>query len=211
LKRIVVDPHYPRHEVISRAAGVLRQGGIVAFPTETFYGLAADAMDEAACARVFRVKGRGFDKALPCILSSSSQLALVTDESSPLVLRLAERFWPGPLTLVVPARRGVAAQASNGTVAVRVAGLALARQLAEALGRPVTSTSANLAGDTPPKRAEDVMRVFDEEVDLVLDGGVSGTRESSTIVDTTCDPPALIRRGAIDYALVLGVSSGTAD
>ena len=211
MKRIVVDPHRPRAGVVSRAADILRRGGIVAFPTETFYGLAADAMDEAACAGVFRVKGRGFDRALPCILSSSSQLALVTDEPSPLVLRLAGRFWPGPLTLVIPARRDVAARAPNGTVAVRVAGLAIARQLAEALGRPVTATSANRAGDTPAETADDVMRVFGEEVDLVLDGGASVAREPSTIVDTTCDPPALIRRGAVDYALVLDVSSGTGD
>ena len=211
LTRIAVDPHHPHNEVISRAVAILKKGGIVAFPTETFYGLAADAMDDAACAGVFKAKGRSPGKALPCILSSSKQLGLVTEEPSPLVLRLAERFWPGPLTLVVPARRDVAARAPNGTVAVRVAGLAIARQLAEALGRPVTATSANREGETPAETADDVVRALGEDVDLVLDGDTSGSRVPSTIVDTTCDPPALIRRGAVDYALVLDVSSGAED
>lgn len=188
---------------MSRAAEVLARGGIVAYPTETFYGLAVDAMDRDACARLFSLKGRDSNKAMPCILGSVQQLELVTEEVSPLVRRLAMRFWPGPLTLVVPARPEVAARAANGTVAVRVSGLGLARQLAEALGGPITATSANRAGAAPSVTADDVVRAFQEDVDLVLDGGATPGGLASTIVDVTRDPPALVRRGAVDYVLVV--------
>jgi L-threonylcarbamoyladenylate synthase len=203
---VVVDPHRPRAEDVSRAVEVLERGGTVAYPTETFYGLAADSLNEEACASVFRLKGRGAEKALSCILSGSEQLSMVSEDVSPSAWRLAERFWPGPLTLVIPARRGLAVRAPDGTVAVRVSSLAIARSLAEALGRPITATSANRAGEASSETAADVVKAFDDEVDLVLDGGATPGGAPSTIVDATCDPPALIRRGAVDFALVLEAS-----
>jgi len=191
---------------ISAAVGVLAAGGVVAYPTETFYALGVSVFDTSACRRLFALKGRPASKTLPAILAGIVQLELVASEISPEVRRLAERFWPGPLTLVIPARASVAAASEGGTLAVRVSGLALARELAEAFG-PLTSTSANRSGEPAPTTAGEVFTRFaageGEGINLVLDGGSTPGGPPSTIVDVSAGVPRLVREGRIPFQEVL--------
>lgn len=197
--RRFVNAQEPAQDVLGEAAGVIAAHGVVAFPTETFYGLAVSVFDARACERVFVLKGRPASKALPCIVSDVFDLEQVAREVPALALELSQRFWPGPLTLVLPARSGVAAAAESGTIAVRVSSLPLARELAAAAG-PVTSTSANPAGAAPATTADEVELAM-SDVDLILDGGRTPGGLPSTIVAVSSGTaePRLIREGAIPF------------
>ena len=202
--RLKVASHRPEPDVIRRAVASLGSGGVIAYPTETFYGLAASAFDFEGCRRVFEIKGRRRSHALPLILANTSQLADVAAVPSALMQCLAEKFWPGPLTLVVEALPGVAAASDDGTVALRISSQAVARALALAAG-PVTSTSANVSGSPPAITAEEVEAGLSELVDLVLDGGATSGGRASTIVDITGSTPKLVREGRVGFADVLSL------
>jgi L-threonylcarbamoyladenylate synthase len=190
----------PRLRALQEAALVLRQGGLVAFPTETFYGLGAHALDATAVARVFQVKGRPEGKPL-LVLVDSIQMAesLVTDVSQ-LARDLMLRHWPGPLTLVFKAVAGLPAAltAGTGTVGVRMPGHPVALGLVGAAGVPVTAPSANPSGGEPPTTAAEVLEAFQGKIELVLDGGPTKGGLPSTVLDVTVTPPRLLRRGALD-------------
>lgn len=192
------DPVNPRGAAIDQAAAVLREGGIVALPTETLYGLAADGLSATALARVNRIKGKPEDSPVLVLLAGTEQVAIVSDRVPELFRRLAASFWPGPLTLVVPARRDLPPQLSrDGTVAVRVPGLALPRRLAARLGRPISGVSANRHREPPCRRAIDVARVFGGAVGLILDGGQAAQGAPSTILDLCASPPRVVREGIL--------------
>ena len=181
----------------------LRNGGIVAFPTDTLYGLAVDATSPAAVAALFEFKGRGAAAALPFVAASRQQVeswcGLGEHDA-----RLADAFWPGPLTLVRPAPPAVvsAAHASMGTVAIRVPDHPIARMLADAWGAPLTATSANRSGEPPASRVADVAAMASDRL-FLIDGGDARGGEPSTIVDARETPPRLIRAGAIAWDRVL--------
>ncbi len=185
-------------ENIARAAEVLRGGGVVAFPTETVYGLGAAAFDAAAVARIFEIKQRPhFDPLIVHVLDRR-MLALVVLRLSRLAERLIERFWPGPLTLVLPKGTRVPGLVTAGlsTVAVRMPSHRIARSLLEAVEAPVAAPSANPFGALSPTRAEHVAKALGERVDLILDGGSTQYGLESTIVALEPEP-ALLRPGAI--------------
>jgi len=196
--RVTVDALIPEADTVNEAARILLSHGVVSYPTETFYALGAIAFDDAACSRIFDIKGRDAGKALPCIVADRDQLESVTGELPSVALALASCFWPGPLTLVVPLGSGVAAARENATLAVRVSSLPLATALARAVG-PLTSTSANRAGEGPMTRAVDVHEAFGDRIDLVLDGGGTPGGKPSTIVDVTGAELRLVREGAIAF------------
>ena len=198
-RTLEVDPREPEARVVQEALSVLREDGIVAYPTETFYGLAADARSRAACDRLFELKGRPLQKALPCIVSGVPQLEEVARGLGKTALLLARLFWPGPLTLVVEARPGLAASSPEGGIAVRASGLRLPRDLAEGLGAPVTATSANRSGSAPATTAEEVLSGVGSELDLLLDGGPCPGGLPSTIVDVRETPPRLVREGRVPF------------
>jgi L-threonylcarbamoyladenylate synthase len=200
---IPVDPMDPDEEAVRRAVAVLREDGVVACPTETFYGLAVSAASPGACEELFAVKGRPRYKAFPCVIASIDDLASVARTVSPLAARLAKRFWPGPLTLVVEARSALAAASEDGSIAVRVSGLPLVRRLCRSFGGPLTATSANRSGSVPPTSAAAVVAGLGERIDLVLDGGRSPGGLPSTIVDVRGTRPTLVREGAIAFCDVL--------
>jgi len=202
--RLKVASSRPEPDVMRLAVAPLGRGGVVAYPTETFYGLAASAFDLEGCRRVFEIKGRSLSRALPLILANTSQLADVTVAPSALMQRLAEEFWPGPLTLVVEALPGVAAASEDGTVALRISSLPVARALASAAG-PVTSTSANVSGSPPAMTAEEVEAGLGDLIDVVLDGGATSGGRASTIVDITGSTPKLVREGRIGFGDVLAL------
>ena len=200
-----VEAGRPDRHALSRAAAILRDGGVVAYPTDTLYGLAADPESGAAVAQLYRIKGRPVELAIPLIAASLDQIESAGGVLGPASRRLAECFWPGPLTLVIPAWPGLDARvhAGLGTVAVRVPDHAVARMLAELCGWPITSTSANRSGEAAPPDAGAVRAALGGELDGLVDAGPSPGGSPSTIVDASGDVPRLVRPGAVAWARVL--------
>jgi L-threonylcarbamoyladenylate synthase len=195
----VVDADRPDPEALDAAAAVLRSGGIVAFPTESFYGLGADALAPAAVRRIFAIKGRPDGKPLLVLVDSVEGALALAAEAISGARALMARHWPGPLTLVLRAAPAVPVEvtAGSGTVGVRVPGHAVARGLARAAGRPVTAPSANPSGGVPPTVATEVARFFEGQLDFILDGGATAGGEGSTVADCTVWPPRILRQGPI--------------
>jgi L-threonylcarbamoyladenylate synthase len=208
VERLTISPVDPDPRVLARAADVLLAGGLVAFPTDTFYGLAADPRQENAVERVFRAKGRSSLLALPLIAADISQVHAAATRISVLTLRLAERFWPGPLTLVADASPSIVAavHGGTGTIAVRVPDHPAARQFAGYVGFPIISTSANRSGDPAVGTADAVVAGIGDLLDLVLDGGSTPGAAPSTIVDARGPLAVLIRAGAVPFSLILEAS-----
>jgi L-threonylcarbamoyladenylate synthase len=191
--------------LITRACAELRDGGVVVYPTDTFYGLAADPRRPDAVARLFAVKGRPQGQAIPLIAADAAQAAEAGDLNA-AAWRLARAFWPGPLSVVVPARDVICieARAADGTIAVRVPAGDAAQQLARAFGFCITATSANRSGQPASTSAAAVsIRSLGEGVGLVLDGGDTPGGSPSTLVDVRGLEPRLIRPGAIAWDRVL--------
>lgn len=174
-------------------------GGILAVPTETFYALAVDPYQFSALERLFALKGRHGAKPVLLLVASPEMALKVAREVPEAGARLMKRFWPGPLTLILPARGDLPplVTAETGTVGVRQPRQAVTCRLLAALGLPVTGTSANRTGREPLTRAEEVDREFGAEVDLILDAGPCPGGLPSTIVDVSIGPPRLVRPGAI--------------
>jgi L-threonylcarbamoyladenylate synthase len=183
---------------IREAAAALRAGGVVAYPTETFYGLGALARDAAAVERLARAKGRPDGKPLPLLAADVAAVeeVAVLDAGA---RRVAAALWPGPLTLVLPARPGLPAPvtAGCGTVGIRVPGSEVARRLAAEAGGAVVSTSANLAGEPPPRRPAELAPALRARLDLVLDGGETPGGLPSTVVEVAGGAIRLVRAGAV--------------
>jgi len=196
---IPVSPDDPRADRIRQAAGILDRGGVVAVPTETFYGLAVDGFSAAALGTANRLKGKDEGSPVLLLLSDRAMAGQVADELPESFHALARAFWPGPLTLVVRASPAVPPEVSGGrgTVGIRVPGLALPRHLAAALGRPISGISSNHHGRPPHRNAVDVYRDFPEGVDMILDGGPTPGGAPSTIVDLSGDCPRVIRQGIL--------------
>lgn len=184
---------------IAEAARVLRRGGLVAFPTETVYGLGANALDARAVRGIFRAKGRSSDNPLIVHLADARDLPRVAREVSPPVRRLARRFWPGPLTLVVPRHRRVplATTAGLDTVAVRVPGHPVARALIRAAGVPIAAPSANLSGRPSLTSPEHLIAELMGRVDVLLLAGPSRIGVESTVIDLVRSPPTVLRAGGL--------------
>ncbi len=212
---LVLDAAEPG--AVDLAAAVLRDGGLVAFPTETVYGLGADGLNPAAVRRIFAAKGRPADNPLILHVSGPEMLGQVVREVPAEAGALMREFWPGPLTLVLPRQPAVPDEVTAGlnTVAVRCAAHPVALALIAAVGRPLAAPSANRSGRPSPTRAEDVLEDLAGRIDAVLDGGPSGVGVESTVVDLTVEPPAVLRPGGLPPedlrrvipALVIGAGS----
>ncbi len=192
---------------IAAGAAALAAGHLVAFPTETVYGLGADALDPTAVARIFTAKGRPTDHPLICHVASPDGLAALVADVTPEARALADAFWPGPLTLVMPRSPAVPDAVTGGrdTVAVRVPAHPLALALLHAFGGPVAAPSANAFGRPSPTRAQDVVEELGDSVAVVIDGGPCEIGIESTVLDLTTDPPQVLRPGAIGAAQVAHV------
>ena len=197
---VAVDEPRTASDRLDEAGAVLRRGGLVAFPTESFYGLGADALDEAAVARVFQAKGRPETKPVLVLVESVAMAEDLVADLSEEVRGLMARHWPGPLTLVLRARPHVppALTAGTGTVGVRMPGHAIAGALVRAAGRPITAPSANPSGAAPPTTASEVRAYFPAALDLILDGGATPGGTGSTVADCTVWPPRLLRAGPVE-------------
>ena len=184
---------------IKKGVAILKSGGMVAFPTDTVYGLGASANVPEAVARVYEVKGRPRNMPMPLLLARLSQIEDVAQSVSPLARLLARKFLPGALTLVLPKSRAVPdiVTAGGDTVAVRIPAHPVPAALASGLGAPLLGTSANLSGRPSALTAGEVYTQFGEQIDLVIDGGRSLGGRESTIVDVTGEVPVVLREGAI--------------
>lgn len=182
---------------VHKALAVLRAGGLVAFPTDTVYGLAVLAFDEAAIERLFQAKERAPSKAIAVLIGDLRQLSRVAGKVTPSALTLARHFWPGALTLVVPSHPDLPNNLSpQPTIGVRMPDHAFARALLRRAG-PLATTSANLSGGANPRNAQDVLAQLEGRVELVIDGGEAPGGIPSTVVDCTQDLPKILRQGAI--------------
>ena len=192
---------------IAGALAVVARGGVAAIPTDTLYGLAADAVNAAALERVYAAKGRPADLPLPVLVSGWAQAAAVADTGGiggRLAQRLAARFWPGPLTLVLPARGGLPARLTGGrdTIAVRMPAHEVPLALARGLGRPITGTSANRSGAADIMDPEELRRCLGGLVDGMITGGARPAGTASTIVAVSDGGLTLLREGALSYAAI---------
>lgn len=187
---------------VERAVALLQAGELVAFPTDTVYGVGAIAWDEAAVEKLYSAKIRAGHKAIPVLLADPADLLLVASDLPPAALRVAERLWPGALTLVVPRNRRVPDVVTGGgdTVAVRVPDHDAVRALIRATGAPLATTSANLSGEPSPVTAADVAVQLSGRVSLILDGGSCPGGTPSTILDLTGEAPAILREGPLTLA-----------
>ena len=201
LRRVVVDPDRPDPAALDEAVWAIRAGGVVALPTDTLYGLAVDPFRAEAVARVFDAKQRPDDRPLPLIASDVKQVRDRLGHIPPLAERLVARFWPGPLTLLVPASPALDERVSAGTgkVGVRVPAHETARLLCRACRIPLTATSANLSGAPASADAEDIAHMLGDRIDVLIDAGRTPGGPPSTIVDTTGTELLLVRAGAISW------------
>lgn len=187
---------------LEQAIAVLRSSGLVAFPTDTVYGVGALAFDNAAIEQIYLVKDRAVEKAIPVLIGEIEQLAEVVAESPPSALRLAARFWPGPLTLVLPRHPNLPpAISTTPTVGVRLPDHAIARALLRAVG-PMAVTSANLSGRASPVTPGEVLEQLGGRIPLILDGGATPGGIPSTVVDCSGESPRLLRPGPIPFESV---------
>jgi L-threonylcarbamoyladenylate synthase len=196
--------HAGNERAQGQAVEVLNAGGLVAFPTDTVYGLAASPWNADAVSRLYEAKRRPSDRPIPLLLSDASQAGRVVALQQPLersFRQLTTRFWPGGLTLVLPKTEAVLDAISAGpTVAVRIPNLTLARDLIREAGGVLAVTSANISGQPNPVTAQEVAAQLSERIELIVDGGPCRGGIPSTILDCTTSPPALLRRGAVSEA-----------
>lgn len=197
---------------LAEAASLLRTGGIVAYPTETYYGLGVDPFNDQALTRLFQVKNRPAVKPVLVLVADRDQIALLAHEISPTARLLMDRFWPGPLTLVLPARPDLSPllTGGTGTVGIRLSPDPLATALLRAFGAPLTATSANRSGRDPAVTAGEVQAAFGNEVGLILDGGPTPGRTGSTLVGVSGSRVTCIREGRVSFAEVLQAAATTA-
>ena len=190
---------------IDQAARLIRQGTVVAFPTETFYGLAALATDYKAIARVYLLKKRGVLKSLSILVADLNELDSWIENLSREARRLATTFWPGPLTLVFAARKNLPTSLTAGTgkIAVRISSHPVAQALVQAVGGPITATSANRSGSPSCRSCEEVLSQLGQDLEVILDAGLTPGGKASTIADVTTWPPRILRIGTITAQEVL--------
>lgn len=204
MRRVFVDPEAPQRDAVLEAAKWIRAGGVVAMATDTLYGLAVDPFRADAVARLFVVKGRPADRAIPLIAADTNQVSTHVTPLSLVGASLAKGFWPGPLTLIVPAPPGIAKDVTGGTgrVGVRVPDHGVARAICDAAGRPLTATSANPSGQPATPDPDEVERTLGAQIDLLIDTGPARGGPPSTIVDVVDQPPRLVRAGAIPWEAI---------
>jgi len=205
-----IDSESPNAEVINLAATVLRDGGLVVFPTETVYGIGALADSKFGAQEIFEVKVRPLDKPLPWLVENEDALDLYGIDVPDYAHRLAKAFWPGPLTLIVKAseRVGRDFRAPDGTVALRAPDHEVIIELLQAAGGPIIATSANTSGCPAPGTFDEVEVRIVQAADLSLDGGETEHQQASTVVDATSSEAVVLREGAIPADQVVSAASG---
>lgn len=201
MRILKVDPENPDNDVILQAADIVRSGGLVAFPTETVYGIAADFQNKKAIEALYRVKERPPDKPFTVHISSISMIEAMGCEITAAVKKLIDKFWPGPLTIIIKSKDG-------RKIGFRMPANRVALELIAATGVPVAAPSANISGNKAPACAGDVLKELEGRVDALLDGGPAALGIESTVVDITVSPPKVLREGAVSRESLMEVLEG---
>jgi len=199
---IKIDPINTDFSAIDKAISVLKADRLIAFPTDTVYGIGANAFSKSAVEKIFKAKGRDLKKPLQVLIADKNDLDFITEEKSVTLIRLIERFMPGALTIVIPAKKDFPRWATCGldTVGVRMPANKFAIELIKAFGMPISATSANISGMPDPKDANQVLKYLDGKIDLVVDGGPTFDNVPSTVLDISTNPPKILRLGKITPA-----------
>jgi len=200
-----IDPQHPHADLIDAAVRLLENGGVIAFPTGSLYGLGADALNTDAVERVFTIKRRPLDKPLLILVPDRAVVFDLAAEVPPAAERLMDRFWPGQVTIVFKAFPELPSNliAGTGRIGIRLPGHPVARALVSAFGRPITGTSANLSGQGGCHHIDELDAMLIEQLDLVLDAGLLKEGIGSTVVDITGAEPIVIREGVVSKQAIL--------
>ncbi|NWF77042.1 MAG: threonylcarbamoyl-AMP synthase [Chloroflexi bacterium] len=183
---------------IEKGIEILQKGGVIAFPTDTVYGLGADAFNSTAVERIYEIKNRPRHQGLPLLITDVEQLTALAKSIPEIAWFLAKRFWPGGLTLVLPKTDSLPTYLAPGpTIAVRIPNHPICLALIKGLGKPVTGTSANISGQPPALTAEEVRQQLGRKIDFIINGGKCPGGKESTIVDVTRESPTILRQGII--------------
>jgi L-threonylcarbamoyladenylate synthase len=187
---------------LDRAVIILREGGIIAFPTETYYGLAVDPDSHSAVAKLFDLKRRQPDKPLLLLVESLEQLQLIVEHIPSEYVPLMKKYWPGPLTLVFRAKKEICRKLTGdtGTVGVRISTHPVARELVRRMGKPITATSANISGHLPASTAAGVFSIFKDSLNYIVDGGQTPAGLCSTVLSFNGGKYTVLRQGQIDLS-----------
>jgi L-threonylcarbamoyladenylate synthase len=192
---------------LSAAVAALRRGDVIVFPTETLYGLGADALNFTAVEKVFHLKGRDPSNPFPVLVADRAMLKSLVDKVPPIAEKLMERFWPGPLTLVLPARKDIPRSLVNSTggIGVRISSQPIATAIATMLGRPITATSANPSGQPGAQSVTQAQNYFAGKIDIFVDGGTLTSAAGSTVAAVTEQKIKIIRAGEISISQLQNV------
>ena len=199
-----VDPLIPTlwEDLFAQTKEVLKAGGIIAFPTDTFYGLGADPFNKTAVEKIYDIKNRDSKKPLLLLIDSPEKLDDLAEEPSKDSVKLIENFWPGPLTILFKPKSTIPKNITTGLLGLRQPGNAITRKLLSVLDHPLTATSANFTGKIPATTAEQVELQLGNKLDLILDAGTCKGEQPSTLVDATQKPVRLIREGAVSFKCI---------
>jgi len=199
-----IDPSHPDMALITEAVRIMKAGGVIAYPTETFYGLGADGKNERAVEKVFLIKERDFKNPISLIIGDRIDLIGLVDEITDTAHRLMEEFWPGGLTLIFTASPDIPPRLTGGTgkIGIRISSHPIANLLTKTFSRPITATSANLSGEGECSSAGEVIQRLGNHIDAVIDGGPTQGKSGTTILDVSVHPPVILREGIIPTALI---------
>lgn len=209
---IKIDQSNPDPIVVAEIAEILKAGAVIAYPTDTYYGLGADMYNEAAVKRAFDIKGRMHDKPILILIAKKRDLPtlVATKDMSSSVQRVMDTFWPGPLTIVFYASKSVSDHltASTGKIGIRLPEHTFCIKLINKLGRPITATSANISGAQSLNNPSDVLNAIGDRIDVLVDGGMTKGGCESTVLDVTGDEPVILREGATPASILAALLSG---
>lgn len=197
----VISSHEPDYSM--QAASVIRNGGVVAIPTETYYGLAADPFNESALQKIYDLKQRPYNKPILVLIEKIEQLEKLVSDIPELYIPLIEKYWPGPLTLIFPALPVISPIMTGGTetIGIRLSSDRTANEICRTLGFPITATSANRSGENPAGNASQIISAFGNSLDLIIDGGATGNMQCSTVVNYIGGKLRIVRPGQIELNL----------
>ena len=201
---LTVSDKESEEKILTRAVEILAEGGIIAYPTETFYGLGADATNQKAIEKIFTVKGRDFKNPVSLIIGQTEDIYPLVQNIPESAKKLMAAFWPGALTIVFQASNKISPllTAGSGKIGLRVSSHPIALKIVQKLKRPLTATSANLSGAPECTRASEVAEQIGDKIDAIVDWGKTEGDKASTIIDVTCDPPVILREGAISREVI---------
>lgn len=206
-----INPTHPEQTIINLACEFLKEGSVIAYPTETYYGLGVHISNESALEKIFKIKGRKLRKPLPLLIPHKKILKELTVEIPHVAEILMEKFWPGALTLIFWASSQISPLITGGTqkVGVRISSNPIAQAIVSSINAPLTATSANLSGNDACKTAQEVSRMLGNKLDLIIDGGQTNAHQPSTILDLTQSPPQILREGIIPFKKIAPYLLGT--